>query len=339
MNRLALLALLILPSFAPGQTCPDCNKTPAYQIEPWRPGSVDDCCCIVSAGNGGGSGTCVAYDSERKQGIVITAKHVVRGWRSFKCTFPDGTVAVGSLAKLDDEADVAAILVNSDRKLETTEVAADDAPVDSAIVKIGFPHGRHITSDGRVLAILRLRPRRDALPCINEADFYVNPGDSGCGVFDSTGHLVGVVKGFETDEWGRRTARPCCHYSAVAPIRRVLDWSRENWWRRRGSGQSPQQQYAPQQQSQPSQTLPPKATTTTAPPADLSTLEKRIAALEAAKPIAGPPGPAGRDGKDADNSAILQQLASMQLTIDALAKRQQPVVTQPSSRVILRASQ
>jgi hypothetical protein len=346
--RPSLLALLLLAAplhgQCPGGVCPvqprvsEGREPYGNNAHPWARGTVDDCVCQVQSGNAFGSGVCVAYDADSKRALILTAAHVAEGGKEFRCTFPDGASVPAAVAASDATADVAVLVASSDRPLRFTHVGADDARPGARILKIGFPAMRHVIGEGTA---------GEVHGQVAFGRLTVRPGDSGCGVFDARGYVVGVVSGFvvQRDD----TAIYCC----VGPIRRLLDRCREDWLKRRQQPPPPRPAPAPPRPRTQTPEPPPAQPDPFNPPAaraevdaaladvqaKLAALEKALATQPAPRPgpagpagpagPQGPPGPRGDPGKAADAGAILSTLdrlaavqAAQQKQIDSILQTQ-----------------
>lgn len=291
--------------------------------------TVKDCVVEVRVTGAGGSGTNISKD-----GLVITNAHVVGHERQARVNFPSGKSYVGSVILSDENKDLAAIKFEA---LEPfTTVADQEAPAGTAIWSIGYPLGKYFQREGKV------RGYRNALTMYSQPayrqiflDCPVNSGDSGGGIFDTTGKLVGV-----TNAHGSGDPQQLGLGIGVVSVQEFL--TRCQYGNCPGGGCQPQQPYQPQFPRQPRGNIPPygpqspntppapsqpgtpqqpssPATPPVQPPRDDSKLIEQIDKKfeELLKKIpAGPPGPPGKDGqpgpagpagppgKDADTSGL-----------------------------------
>ncbi len=144
-----------------------------------------------STSSGAGSGVIISQD-----GYIVTNNHVVEGAVKITVALADGTEYEASLIGTDDITDVALIkieasnltyaVIGSSSKLhigETANVIGNPLGRLSGTLTVGIISGldRAITmSDGTTMNLIQM-------------DAAVNPGNSGGGVFNSAGELIGVT--------------------------------------------------------------------------------------------------------------------------------------------------
>jgi len=137
-----------------------------------------------------GSGVIISTD-----GYIITNNHVIEGATSITVTLYDGTEYEAELVGTDSKSDIAVLKINADNL--TAATIGDSSTVaagDTAIV-IGNPLGtlggtvtngiisaasREITVDGETMELI-------------QTDAAINSGNSGGGLFDGDGNLIGIV--------------------------------------------------------------------------------------------------------------------------------------------------
>lgn len=140
--------------------------------------------------NGAGSG--VVYSED---GFILTNNHVIDGATSIKITMHNGENYNASLVATDSQTDIAVLKINA-KNLDAVELGNSEAlSVGDLAVAIGNPLGtlagtategiisgleREITISGKSMTLLQISAS-------------VNPGNSGGGVFDHHGNLIGLV--------------------------------------------------------------------------------------------------------------------------------------------------
>ncbi|MBQ3461384.1 MAG: trypsin-like peptidase domain-containing protein [Solobacterium sp.] len=137
-----------------------------------------------------GSGVIISAD-----GYIITNNHVVENAESITVNTYDGTEYEAVLVGTDSKSDIAVIKVNADNL--TPAVIGDSSLIkagDTAIV-VGNPLGTlgGSVTHGIISAASReLVISNESMELI-QTDATINSGNSGGGLFDGNGHLIGIV--------------------------------------------------------------------------------------------------------------------------------------------------
>ncbi len=139
---------------------------------------------------GAGSGVIIKED-----GYIITNNHVIDGASKIYVTLSNEKQYEATLVGTDSETDIAVIKIDADNLTAATYGNSNELEVGDLSVVIGNPLGelggtvtagiissldRDVTIDGQTMSLL-------------QTDASVNPGNSGGGLFDQYGHLVGIV--------------------------------------------------------------------------------------------------------------------------------------------------
>lgn len=139
---------------------------------------------------GSGSGVIISED-----GYIVTNNHVVEGSESIVVRTKDGTEYNATLIGTDPQTDLAVIKVEATGLAAATFANSDNIQVGDLAVAIGNPlgelggtvtsgiisaTGREVSIDGGSMTLL-------------QTSAAINPGNSGGGLFDSNGHLIGIV--------------------------------------------------------------------------------------------------------------------------------------------------
>ncbi len=149
--------------------------------------------------SGAGSGVIIA-----KEGYVITNHHVIDGADTIVVRTTDGTEFPATLVGSDSATDVAVLKIDPADKTLTVAVLGDSSKllVGEDAIAIGNPLGslggtvtngiisaldREITIDGESMRLL-------------QTNAAVNPGNSGGGLFNLAGELIGVVNAKSSGE-------------------------------------------------------------------------------------------------------------------------------------------
>ena len=139
---------------------------------------------------GAGSGVIIKED-----GYIVTNNHVIDGASNIYVTLSNNKEYQAKLIGADSENDLAVLKINAKGLPAATYGNSDELTVGNLSVIIGNPLGklggtvtagiissldREITLDGQPMTLL-------------QTDASVNPGNSGGGMFDQYGHLIGIV--------------------------------------------------------------------------------------------------------------------------------------------------
>lgn len=144
-----------------------------------------------------GSGSGVIWTSD---GYIVTCNHVVEGASIIKVTLEDGTVYPAQIVGTDSKTDLAVIKIAASESLTPTIIRGTDIILGETVIAIGNPLGvlggtvtsgiisaleRNITVEGQSMTLL-------------QTDAAINSGNSGGGLFDINGSLVGIVNAKST---------------------------------------------------------------------------------------------------------------------------------------------
>ena len=139
---------------------------------------------------GSGSGVILTSD-----GYIVTNNHVVSGADKIKVYLQDGTEYEAQLIGADSYTDLAVIKIDAENLPAATVGSSSTLMVGDTIYAIGNPLGvlatsvskgivsgldREVTIDGQQMTLMQVNAS-------------VNPGNSGGGLFNADGELVGIV--------------------------------------------------------------------------------------------------------------------------------------------------
>ena len=161
---------------------------------------------------GSGSGVILSED-----GLAITNYHVVYGYENtLKAVMSDGTVCDVLVLHLDKISDLAVIKLVTTKKLpQVTWADSDKAVHGKSVAVCGNPVGLGFSVSFGNIA----HPDRDLGDTDGnfiQLDVSVNPGNSGGGVFDGAGNLIGIVN-------SKATGTNVDGIGYAIPSNRVLD--------------------------------------------------------------------------------------------------------------------
>lgn len=139
---------------------------------------------------GAGSGVILSAD-----GYIVTNHHVVAGANTIKVRLSSGQTYTAALAGTDEKTDLAVLKIDASGLTAAKLTDSSAVRVGDFVIAIGNPLGelggtvtngiisakdREVTIDGQTMTLL-------------QTSAAVNPGNSGGGLFDLNGALVGVV--------------------------------------------------------------------------------------------------------------------------------------------------
>lgn len=146
---------------------------------------------------GAGSGVVLTED-----GYIVTNHHVIQGANTIKVRLSDGQTYAASLTGSDERTDLAVLKIQAAGLTPAVLADSGAARVGDFVIAIGNPLGslggtvtegilsakdREVTIDGQSMTLL-------------QTSAAVNPGNSGGGLFDLNGQLLGVVNAKSSGE-------------------------------------------------------------------------------------------------------------------------------------------
>ncbi len=153
----------------------------------------------TTARNGGGLGSGVVMNTD---GLILTNYHVIEGATTIEVSFSDGQTATAKVIETKPNDDLALIDVDGISNLKAAKLGNSDSlrPGDE-IIAIGNPLGlANTVTTGVVYALDRdLQGGRGEASLSNliQIDAAVNSGNSGGGLFNTSGELVGIPSAIE----------------------------------------------------------------------------------------------------------------------------------------------
>lgn len=169
--------------------------------------------------SGAGSGVIIA-----KEGYVVTNNHVIDGASKITVKLTNGKEYEATLVGTDAGTDIAVLKIEPDEKLTVAELGSS-ARLELAeeVIVIGNPLGSlgGTITNGIVSALAREITIDGESMTLIQTNAAVNPGNSGGGMFDLYGKLIGVVnaKSSGTDVEGLGFAIPIdTAYNTVTQI-------------------------------------------------------------------------------------------------------------------------
>jgi hypothetical protein len=202
----------------PSGSCPSCGNCPSCNLSrpvvPQTPTprantvNVDSTAhCRITVNNTTlGSGTLIARD--QSIGLVITCAHLFDdSTQKIVVAFPSGGQFAATIADIDHDQDLAALAIRRP-EVEPLPVAAGDP--SGFLVACGFgPNGTFRGIQGNITGYATASGAAYASTTIAGS---VRPGDSGGGVLNGSGQVVGVVWGQRDGQTYATCGRPVCDF-------------------------------------------------------------------------------------------------------------------------------
>lgn len=145
---------------------------------------------------GSGSGVILTED-----GYIATCAHVVSGAKSVKVTLNDDTSYDAAIVGTDKKNDIAIIKIDAAGLTPAVVGDSDTLTVGSEVIAIGNPLGelRGTATAGIISATNRTIEVEGQAMTLIQTDAAISPGNSGGGLFDATGKLIGIVNAKVSD--------------------------------------------------------------------------------------------------------------------------------------------
>ena len=143
-----------------------------------------------------GAGSGVIISQSGKVGYIVTNNHVIEDATSIVVRLKDGTELPATLVGTDAMTDLAVLTVNTDIALTCAELGdSDSLVVGQEVLAIGNPLGElgGTVTNGIVSALEREVKIDGEKMTLLQTNAAVNPGNSGGGLFNMYGKLIGVV--------------------------------------------------------------------------------------------------------------------------------------------------
>lgn len=139
---------------------------------------------------GSGSGVIVSKD-----GYIVTNNHVVSGGNNITVFLNDNTKYTAKLIASDSVTDIAILKINAEDLNAAVIGDSSTLRVGDFALAIGNPLGEYQGSVtlGIVSALNREIVLNDETHTMFQVDAAISPGNSGGGMFDSNGALIGIV--------------------------------------------------------------------------------------------------------------------------------------------------
>lgn len=145
---------------------------------------------------GSGSGVILTED-----GYIATCAHVVEGAKTVKVTLNDDTTYDATIVGTDNKNDIAIIKIDATGLTPAIVGDSTTLTVGSEVIAIGNPLGelRGTATAGIISATNRTIEVEGQTMTLVQTDAAISPGNSGGGLFDASGKLIGIVNAKVSD--------------------------------------------------------------------------------------------------------------------------------------------
>ena len=139
-----------------------------------------------------GAGSGVIIDSD---GYIATCYHVIQGASSITVTLPDGSSHTGTVYGYDADNDLAVVKIDAHELPAAVLADSSKLKVGETVFAIGNPLGSlgGTVTDGIVSALDREVEVEGQEMTLLQTSAAVNHGNSGGGLFNARGELIGIV--------------------------------------------------------------------------------------------------------------------------------------------------
>lgn len=139
---------------------------------------------------GSGSGVIITSD-----GYIVTNNHVVEGGQNIRVCLQDGSEYEATLIGTDSYSDLAVIKINATGLPAATLGTSSSMTVGDPVFAVGNPLGvlSSSVSQGIISGLDRTINVDGHNMTLMQTDAAVNPGNSGGGLFNANGELIGIV--------------------------------------------------------------------------------------------------------------------------------------------------
>lgn len=142
-----------------------------------------------------GSGVIISED-----GYIVTNNHVVEDGTEYKVVTYDGTEYTAELVGADEKSDIAVLRIDADGLTPAVIGDSDNVRTGDKAVVIGNPLGTlgGTVTDGIISAVNREITINNESMYLLQTNATINSGNSGGGLFDGQGNLIGIVNAKES---------------------------------------------------------------------------------------------------------------------------------------------
>lgn len=148
--------------------------------------------------SGAGSGVIFTAD-----GYIITNNHVIEGAQQIKVKLSDDTEYTAKLIGTDSQSDIAVLKIDATGLTPAVLGDSDSVQVGELSIAVGNPLGTlsNTATDGIISGLDREVTVQGNTMSLMQTSAAVSPGNSGGGLFNANGELIGIVNAKSTGEY------------------------------------------------------------------------------------------------------------------------------------------
>lgn len=145
-----------------------------------------------------GAGSGVIYTAD---GYIITNAHVISGAQQITVTLNDGTSYSAKVIGSDSQSDVAVVKIDATGLTPAILGDSDSVSIGETAIAVGNPSSLGITTtDGIISALNRNVTIEGNTMTLLQTSAAISPGNSGGGLFNENGQLIGIVNAKNASE-------------------------------------------------------------------------------------------------------------------------------------------
>ncbi|WP_419502808.1 S1C family serine protease [Candidatus Allofournierella excrementavium] len=147
--------------------------------------------------SGAGSGVILTTD-----GYIVTNYHVVEGAQQVTVTLHDDSTYTATVVGSDQQSDIALLKIDATGLTPAVLGDSDNVQVGEVVIAVGNPMGTlgGTVTDGIVSALNRDISVEGNQMTLMQTSAAISPGNSGGGLFNTNGELIGIVNAKYSDE-------------------------------------------------------------------------------------------------------------------------------------------
>ena len=147
--------------------------------------------------SGAGSGVILTTD-----GYIVTNYHVVEGAQQITVTLHDDSTYTATVVGSDQQSDIALLKIDATGLTPAVLGNSDSVQVGAVVIAVGNPMGTlgGTVTEGIVSALNRDISVEGNEMTLMQTSAAISPGNSGGGLFNTNGELIGIVNAKYSDE-------------------------------------------------------------------------------------------------------------------------------------------